>query len=360
MSGEVKQRKKGGSLSSKEVKDAQRSGPAVEPRANGDHPGKLAATSLGTGRQSLCPDVRTLLCCLCLALCATLTWMVFQQSQNHTLLEQKYQTLQSRSSALEDLEAKVGDIFGKLEESTQAVTKLKDLQLQKRLEQLQYDVANMKQWTNTISGNRGHLEGNLTNLELVVSQTEKSTAAIAKDVSSKLATVKTDVRRVSGMEDDVALLTNSVSDLEKKLEKVEKNTAQLIGDALAHSIDRITSLKDSVATNSNRIDLIKLRLTEIRGNFTSNSDKLLNLESDRLKVLQAVNFANELKPKVFTLRKDFARLEALLNELSLRIGRLAADLLNRENDINMLSDKMYNLTVINSEILALNDKISNV
>lgn len=200
----------------------------------------------------------------------------------------------------------------------------------------------------------------MTNLELVVSQIEQNTASIAKDVSGKLAAVKTDVRRVSGMEDDVALLTNSVSDLENKLEKVEKNTAQSMGDALAHSIDRITSLKDSVATNSNRIDLIKLRLTELRGNFTGNSNKLSSLESDRLKVLQAVNFASELKPKVFTLTKDFARLENLLNELSLRIGRLAADLLNREKDINVLSDKMHNLTVVKSEILALNNKISNL
>lgn len=200
----------------------------------------------------------------------------------------------------------------------------------------------------------------MTNLELVVSQIEQSTAAIAKDVAGKLATVKTDVRRVSGMEDDVVLLTNSATELEKKLEKVEKNTAQSIGDALAHSIDRITSLKDSVATNSNRIDLIKLRLIELRANFSSNTDKLSSLEGDRQKVLQAVNFANELKPKVFTLKKDFARLEALLNELSLRIGRLAADLLNREKDISVLSDKMYNLTVIKSEILALNNKISSL
>ncbi|XP_018413371.1 PREDICTED: inhibitor of nuclear factor kappa-B kinase-interacting protein isoform X2 [Nanorana parkeri] len=360
MSGEVKQRKKGGSPTSKEAKDTQRSGTAAGQRANDDNPGKLVAASSVSASRSMCPDVRTLLCCLCLALCATLTWMVFQQSQNFTLLEQKYQSLQSRSSALEDLEAKVGDIFGKLEERTQAAEKLKDLQLQQRLEQVQNDVANMKRWTETISGNRGQLEGNLTNLELVVSQIEQSTAAIAKDVSGKLSTVKTDVRRVSGMEDDVVLLTNSATELEKKLEKVEKNTAQSIGDALAHSIDRITSLKDSVATNSNRIDLIKLRLTELRANFSNNSDKLSSLESDRLKVLQAVNFANEMKPKVFTLKKDFARLEALLNELSLRIGRLAADLMNREKDINVLSDKMYNLTVIKSEILALNNKISSL
>ncbi|KAG9491094.1 hypothetical protein GDO78_006453 [Eleutherodactylus coqui] len=228
------------------------------------------------------------------------------------------------------------------------------------MEQLQKDIANIKQWTSHISEERDQLEVNLTTLEQTVSQVEQTTTRNSKEVSGKIATVKTDVRRISGMETDVLSLTDSVNELEKKLVTVEKNTVQRIGDALAGSIDRITSLKSSVSRNSDRIDLIKIRLIELRGNFTDNSDKLSSLESDRLKVLQAVNFANELKPKVFTIKKDIAHLEALINDLSVRIGRLASELLNRERDINLLSDKMYNLTVMKSEVLDLSSKISNV
>ncbi|KAM9311474.1 inhibitor of nuclear factor kappa-B kinase-interacting protein-like [Gastrophryne carolinensis] len=247
-----------------------------------------------------------------------------------------------------------------LEETTRAAAELKDLQIHQVLAQLQNDLANMERWTSHMSGKRGQLEANLTTLEQTVSQIDQNTATIAKDVLGKITAVKTDIRRVSGMEDDLALLTDSVNNLEKKLEKVQKDTAQSIGDALARSVDQIGSLKSRVSTNSDRIDLLKLRLVELRGNFTANSEKLSGLESDRMKILQAVNFANELKPKVLTLKKDFVRLEDLLSDLSLRIGRLAADLLNRERDINALSDKMYNLTVIKSEIVSLEDKISNV
>lgn len=352
MSSEVKQRKKGGSPSTKEAKEGAKNGSG--------QPKKIRDPSPAPGSGSLCLDLRSVLCSLCLAVCVALTWIVFQQSQNFTLLEQKYQSLHSRSSALQELEEKVGQIFGKMEETTQSVTKLKDPQVTQRMEQLQKDIANIEQWTSLISAKRDQLEVNLTALERAVSQVDQTTTSISKEVSAKIATVKTDVRRISGMEADVLSLTDSVSELENKLEKAEKNTAQRIGDALASSIDRITSLKSSVSRNSDRIDLIKIRLMELRGNFTDNTHKLSNLESDRLKVLQAVNFANELKPKIFTIRKDFAHLEALLNDLSLRIGRLAADLQNREKDINVLSDKMYNLTVMKSQVLDLSNKISNV
>ncbi|XP_069824815.1 inhibitor of nuclear factor kappa-B kinase-interacting protein isoform X2 [Dendropsophus ebraccatus] len=353
MSAEVKQRKKGGSPS---TKDGGGSGQRPQEEKQKKIPDRSSVP--GTGSSYL--DFRTVLCTLCLAVCVALTWIVFQQSQNFTLLEQKYESLQSRSSALQELEEKMGQIFGKMEENTQTVTKLKDLQITQRMEQLQKDIANIEQWTSHISAKRQQLEVNLTTLEQAISQVEQTTTRISIEVSAKIATVKTDVRRISGMETDVASLTDSVDKLEKKLEKVEKDTAQRIGAALASSIDRITSLKSAVSTNSDRIDLIKIRLKELRGNFTENSDKLSGLESDRMKVLQAVNFANELKPKVFTIKKDFAHLEALINDLSLRIGRLASDLLNREKDINLLSDKMYNLTAMKSEVLDLSNKISNV
>ncbi|XP_069619567.1 inhibitor of nuclear factor kappa-B kinase-interacting protein isoform X2 [Ranitomeya imitator] len=353
MSSEAKQRKKGASPGTKD-------GAGSWQRSADEKAKKMADRVSVSGGGSSCLDFRTALCSLCLAVCVALTWIVFQQSQNFTILEQKLQSLRSESSALQELEEKVSQIFGKMEETTQTMTKLKDLQITQRMERLQKDIGNIKQWTSLILAKRDQLEVNLTALEQAISQVEQTTTGISKEVSNKIASVKTDVRRISGMEMDIISMTDSVDELEKKLEKVEKNTAERMGDALFGSIDRITSLKSSVSRNSDRIDLLKIRLMELKGNFTDNSDKLSSLESDRLKVLQAVNFANELKPKVLTIKKDFAYLEAMINDLSLRIGRLASDLLNREKDINLLSDKMYNLTVMKSEVLALSNKISNV
>ncbi|XP_031753917.1 inhibitor of nuclear factor kappa-B kinase-interacting protein isoform X1 [Xenopus tropicalis] len=247
-----------------------------------------------------------------------------------------------------------------LEYTDKVVKNLGDLQIMKQMEQLKIDITNIEKWSSLISSKRKQLEGNVTNLQEAVAQIEFSTAAIAKEVSMKIKAVQTDVRRISGLEPYVQVLTESVQELEEKLAKVERKTVESIGGMLAGSIDRISSLKSSVSRNSNHIDLIKEKLFQLRGNLSENSEQLLNLESDRLKVMKAVNFANDLKPKVFTLRKDFQNLDNMINELSLRIGRLASDLLSREEDITLLNDKLYNLTLIKSAILDLNDKISHL
>ncbi|OCT86213.1 hypothetical protein XELAEV_18019905mg [Xenopus laevis] len=246
--------------------------------------------------------------------------------------------------------------LSKLKHTEETVKNLGDLQIVK---QLKIDIENIEKWSSLNSGKRHQLEGNVTTLQEAVAQIEHSTATISKEVSMKIGAVKTDVRRISGLESDVQLLMESVQELEEKLAKVEKKTVESIGGMLAGSIDRISSLKSSVSRNSDRIDLMKEKLSQLRENFSGNSERLLNLESDRLKVMKAVNFATDLKPKVFTLRKDFQNLDNMINELSSRIGRLAADLLSRERDITLLNDKLYNLTQIKSDILDLSDKIGH-
>eukprot|EP00079_Xenopus_tropicalis_P033885 XP_017947656.1 PREDICTED: inhibitor of nuclear factor kappa-B kinase-interacting protein isoform X3 [Xenopus tropicalis] len=356
MSIEVKQRKKG----PRELKNTPGSSQTSGHQLQNELQGKVKAGSPMGGHKLLCPDPRTLLCLLCLAICLALSWLVFQQSQNSAVMEEKYLILLKKSEVVEDIEGQVKAMFGKLEYTDKVVKNLGDLQIMKQMEQLKIDITNIEKWSSLISSKRKQLEGNVTNLQEAVAQIEFSTAAIAKEVSMKIKAVQTDVRRISGLEPYVQVLTESVQELEEKLAKVERKTVESIGGMLAGSIDRISSLKSSVSRNSNHIDLIKEKLFQLRGNLSENSEQLLNLESDRLKVMKAVNFANDLKPKVFTLRKDFQNLDNMINELSLRIGRLASDLLSREEDITLLNDKLYNLTLIKSAILDLNDKISHL
>lgn len=74
---------------------------------------------------------------------------------------------------------------------------------------------------------------------------------MAKDVGLKITTIKTDIRRMSGLVTDVTSLTDSVQELENKIEKVEKNTVKNIGDLLSSSIDRQQCSKDSVENSKN-------------------------------------------------------------------------------------------------------------
>ncbi|KAL1775447.1 inhibitor of nuclear factor kappa-B kinase-interacting protein isoform X2 [Sigmodon hispidus] len=228
------------------------------------------------------------------------------------------------------------------------------------LKHLQEEIHKMKIWSNRITEKQGILNNTLTSLSQDISKVDQGTSSMAKDVGLKITSVKTDVRRISGLVTEVTSLTDSVQELENKIEKVETVTVENIGDLLSSSIDRTAALRKTASENSRRIDSVTKRLAELQGDFDEHTDRFLSLESDRAKVLKAVGFANDLKPKVYNLKKDFLRLEPLVNDLTQRIGRLGSDLVQREKEIASLKEKISNLTIVQAEIKDIKDEITRI
>lgn len=237
---------------------------------------------------------------------------------------------------------------------------LKSLQIIAHLKRLQEEIYEVKTWSNRITEKQDILNNNLTALSQAVIKVDLSTISMAKDVGLKISTIKTDIRRISGLVTDVTSLTDSVQDLGKKIEKVEKNTVKNIGDLLSSSIDRTAMLRKTASENSQRINSVKKILSELKSDFNKHTNRFLSLESDRAKVLKTVTFANDLKPKVYNLKKDFSRLEPLVNDLTQRIGRLITDLLQREKEIAFLNEKISNLTIVQAEINDMKDEITHI
>ncbi|XP_051028718.1 inhibitor of nuclear factor kappa-B kinase-interacting protein-like [Acomys russatus] len=200
----------------------------------------------------------------------------------------------------------------------------------------------------------------VTSLSQDVATIDQGTASTARDVGLKITSVKTDIRRISGLVNEVTSLTEAVQELKNKVKKVETATVENIGDLLSSSIDRTAALRETARENSRRIDSVAKRLAELQGDFDKHTDRFLSLESDRAKVLKAVSFANDLKPKLYNLKKDFSRLEPLVNDLTLRVGRLGSDLIQREKEIAFLKEKISNLTVVQAELKDIKDEITRI
>lgn len=237
---------------------------------------------------------------------------------------------------------------------------LKSFQLIARLKHLQKEIYAVKAWSNKITEKQNRLNNNLTALSQDVTNVDQNTTSLAKTVGLKITTVKTDIRRISGLVTDVTSLTESVQELENKVEKVEKTTVKNIGDLLSSSIDRTAVLRKLASENSQRNSQVNDMLSDLKRDFSKHTDRFLSLESDRAKILKTVNFANDLKPKVYNLRKDFSRLEPLINDLTLRIGKLVTDLLHREQEIAFLNEKISNLTVVQAEIKDIKEEIAHI
>ncbi|XP_005068052.1 inhibitor of nuclear factor kappa-B kinase-interacting protein isoform X2 [Mesocricetus auratus] len=341
---EVKSRKKPGPK-----------GPPAEPEKRSD--GRKNPEARGGASWA---DPRTGLSLLSLAACLGLAWLVFQQSEKFSKMESQYQLLQIESREFQGLQNKISFISDKYQKCEALMEQLKVFQITAHLQLLQEDVHDMKIWSSRITEKHGVLNNMLTSLSQDITKVDQGTASTAKDVGLKVTSVKTEIRRISGLVTEVASLTDSVQKLEDKVRKVETATVENIGDLLSSSIDRTAALRRTASENSRRIDSVTKRLAELQGDFDKHSDRFLSLESDRAKVLKAVAFANDLKPKVYNLKKDFSRLEPLVNDLTIRIGRLGADLIQREKEIAFLKEKISNLTIVQAEIKDIKDEITRI
>uniref|UniRef100_A0A8C6KQC8 IKBKB interacting protein n=1 Tax=Nothobranchius furzeri TaxID=105023 RepID=A0A8C6KQC8_NOTFU len=207
--------------------------------------------------------------------------------------------------------------------------------LQPQMEGLERDVNQLKEWASGLSEKRAQLDRSLISLGDAVEQIEERTS---------VSSVRTDVRRMDGLRSELDSLLTQVGQLEEKTSQVERSMVKRIGDVLASSIDRVSNLRSASERNAQAIDQLRRRVPELVAATERASDRLLELESGRARLIRTVTFAADLKPKVASIKRDFGEFEPQLSDLTLRIGRLAEDLTKREEEIAELRQTLANLT----------------
>ncbi|XP_062852503.1 inhibitor of nuclear factor kappa-B kinase-interacting protein isoform X2 [Trichomycterus rosablanca] len=288
-------------------------------------------------------DVKTGVSLLSLTGCFLLAWVVFQQNAKFYEVEEKYNHLYEKAADLLALQKK----FSAISEKCENVQMLENQELQSPLSQLnslEHKVTELKEWSSGLTERRQKLHEKLASLKQAVERIENRTTAISSDVNAKVTSVRTDVRRMGGLEGDVETLLTQTGDLEKKIIQAEKLMAKRIGDLLAASIDRVSGLRSSSEKNTQGLEQIRKRLPELYAADKKLSESILALESGRAKLVRTLTFASDLRPKMSTIKMDFAMLEPQLVELTLRIGRLAEDVMKREDDIAQIKDSLAKFT----------------
>lgn len=176
----------------------------------------------------------------------------------------------------------------------------------------------------------------------------------------QVSSVRTDVRRMDGLQSELDSLLTRVAELEEKTSQVESSMVKRIGDVLAGSIDRVSNLRASSERNARAIDQLRGRLPELAAADERISERLRELESGRARLVRTVTFAADLKPKLASIRRDFGAFEPQLSDLTLRIGRLAEDLTKREQEIAELRQTLSNLTAVEGELSITAKHVSEI
>nr|XP_057933638.1 inhibitor of nuclear factor kappa-B kinase-interacting protein isoform X2 [Doryrhamphus excisus] len=329
---EVKQRKK------KQGDDVSSNCKQEEPKVKNDYG--------STGKTIL--DFKSIMCVLSLGVCAALSWVVIQQNERFSQMEDKFRLLHGKTSSLTQMEEQVEKINKKCEGAhfllDDVSTKRRVLQVQ--LESLEQEVSRLKKWAGGLNEKRAERQLSFDALTGAVDQIEKKTSAITTDFSNKVASVRTDVRRMDGLRSELESLVTQVSELEERASQAEHNMVKRIGDVLAGSIDRVSNLRMTSEQNAQSLEQLRRRIPELDAADRDISERLRELESGRARLIRTVSFAGDLKPKVAAIKRDFTAFEPRLSDLTLRIGSLAEDIGKRGEEVAELRRALDNLTAV--------------
>lgn len=172
--------------------------------------------------------------------------------------------------------------------------------------------------------------------------------------------MRTDVRRMDGLQSEMESLLSKVGELEDKAAQVERNMIKRIGDVLAGSIDRVSNVRSASERNTKAIEQLRKRVSELSAADKQISERIMELESGRARLIRTITFAGDLKPKVASIRRDFGAFEPQLSDLTLRIGRLAEDLTKREREIAELRQTLANLTTVERDLNVTSKQVSEI
>ncbi|XP_015252276.1 PREDICTED: inhibitor of nuclear factor kappa-B kinase-interacting protein isoform X2 [Cyprinodon variegatus] len=320
------------------------------------------AENSGANKKSSASDVKGLMCLLSLVACGILSWMVLQQNEKFSQIEEKYRALHEKTSSLLVMEEEMVKVSKKFESVQQ---KLEGLGAQRgnlapRLQTLEQDIVQLKDWASGLSDKQGQLHSSLTSLRDAVEQIEHRTSAITKDFTNKVSSVRTDVRRMEGLRSELDSMLTQLGELEDKTNQVERGMVKRIGDVLASSVDRISNLRSASERNTKAIEQLRKHIPTLTAADQQISERLQELESGRARLIRTLTFAADLKPKVASIKRDFEGFEPQVSDLILRIGQLAEDLLEREREIAELRQTLSNLTAVEGDLSVTTKQVSQM
>ncbi|XP_077400820.1 inhibitor of nuclear factor kappa-B kinase-interacting protein isoform X2 [Vanacampus margaritifer] len=334
MPGEVKQRKK------------KQSDEVAADYATKQNDTKVKREHVSTPPKTSRLDLKCIMCVLSLAVCAALSWVVQQQNARFSQMEEKFSLLYGKTSSLSLMEEQVERVSKKCESVHQTLDDVGARQQAARaqLANLEQDVGQLKEWASGLSDERSELRSSVDALNGAVDQIEARTSAITVDFANKVASVRTDVRRMDGLRSELDSLLTQVSELEEQASRAERSMVARIGDVLVGSIERVSNLRAASERNAQALEQLRRRLPELDAADRSVSEQLRELEGGRARLIRTVSFAADLKPKVGAIKRDFGALEPRLADLTFRVGSLAEDLGKREEEIAELRRTLGHLT----------------
>ncbi|XP_028256277.1 inhibitor of nuclear factor kappa-B kinase-interacting protein isoform X2 [Parambassis ranga] len=347
MPGEVKQRKK---------TPKQSDGVSDTSSANGKEEAQRLKTEASNTSAGL--DVRSLICVLSLAACGALSWVVLQQHERFSLIEEKYRSLHGKASSLSNMEEEMVKVSKKLaasEDDLQEALSAGSLatRLQQDISTLHAAVTAMQADENSASRDLQAVNAHFLN----VTETWQQRLAT---VTSDLTTLKAESReahagateRVNEAERRARSLADKLKELEdstkrntRALERTEEDDAKQAQDQLDWNTKQIHKLEE-------QISILTKTEAELSSQLQEHIPRAQECEEHLPRVEEAVR-------SILRLSGDLSAAEKRLEEVTLQVFGTEDSMLKALNEILEIRQELDTLQAQNS-ILKMKNELSVV
>ncbi|XP_076015145.1 inhibitor of nuclear factor kappa-B kinase-interacting protein isoform X1 [Genypterus blacodes] len=310
----------------------------------------------GAPKSSL--DFKCIMCVLSFAACGALTWVVLQQNERFTEMEENYKALHGKTASLVDMEEEVLKASKKLaateDELQEALTTVSlTKRLQEDISNLYAAVMAMQEEENSASHDLQTVNAHFLNV------TETWQGRLAA-LTSDLTTIKAESRdahagatdRVNEAERRARTLAARLEELEdstrrntRALERTEEDDAKRVQGQLDWNTKQIHNLEGQISS-------LALRKAELNSQLQEHIPKAQECETHLPKVEEAVR-------SILRLGADLGSAEKRLEEVTLQVFGTEDSMLKTLNEILDIRQELDTLQAHNS-ILKMKNELSVV
>ncbi|XP_072233842.1 inhibitor of nuclear factor kappa-B kinase-interacting protein isoform X1 [Leuresthes tenuis] len=314
--------------------------------------------SKGANKTSTSPDFKSLMCLLSLATCGALSWVVLQQNERFSQIEEKYRSLHGKTSSLLDMEEEIVKVSKKLAASEDDLQEaLSTVSLATRLQQdisnLHAAVMEMQADENSASRDMQTVNAHFLN---VTEMWQERLAAITSDLAALKAEsreahagateqVNEAERRAQTLAERLEELEDSTKRNARALERTEEDDAKRAQDQLDWNTRQIHKLEEQISSLSKREDELNSQLQEHIPRAQACEEHLPQIE--------------EAVRSILKLGGDLSGAEKRLEEVTLQVFGTEDSMLKALNEILQIRQELDTLQAQNS-ILKMKNELSVV
>uniref|UniRef100_UPI0037E7306C inhibitor of nuclear factor kappa-B kinase-interacting protein-like n=1 Tax=Semicossyphus pulcher TaxID=241346 RepID=UPI0037E7306C len=350
---EVKQRKKSQKQSDEVSETTAANGKDEEQKGKTE-----AGNNAAVNKTSSSLDIRSVMCVLSLAACGALSWMVLQQNERFSEIEEKYKFLHGKTSSLFDMEEEVLKVSKKLAASEDDLQEaLSAVSLASRLQQdistLHAAVMAMQADENSASRDLQTVNAHFLN---VTETWQERLAAISSDLTALKAESREAhagaTERVNEAEQRARSLAEKMEELEdstkrnaRAMERTEEDDTKRTQDQLDWNTKQIHNLEAQISSLSKREAELSVQLQE-------HIPRAQECEQHLPQVEEAVR-------SILRLGGDLSGAEKRLEEVTLQVFGTEDSMLKALNEILEIRQELDTLHAQNS-ILKMKNELSVV